>query len=156
MSITGESMKISVGNGCWRMMSFCWLRVFSGNWHYECRVMSDLEKNKVCSKWALQRTCEVPKGPWKLMGVEQNGLWLGLRAQRGVSELNNFWWFPEKFGYQTWQGPLLKIAFLVNWSEILGLKVKKQIWDRYRQKTQTKPTKQKKPKTKPQTFSSEL
>lgn len=36
------------------------------------------------------------KGPWKLMGVEQNEL--GLKALRGVSGVNNSWWFLEKFG----------------------------------------------------------
>lgn len=56
---------------------------FSGNWCHGCRVLSvSEEKNNECSKSVLRRTCEMLKGPWKLMGVEQDGL--GLRAQRGA------------------------------------------------------------------------
>lgn len=58
------------------------------------------------------------------MGVEQNGL--RFRAQRGMNEVNNSWWIPEKFGYRNFPEPLLKTVILVNWFEILGLKVKKQ------------------------------
>lgn len=49
---------------------------------------------------------------------------MGLDSEpREVCEVNKSWWFAEKFGYRT----VLKIAVLLNWSGILGLKVKKQI-----------------------------
>lgn len=92
------------------------------------------------------------------MEVEQNGL--GLKAQRGVSEVNNSWWFLEKFGYRTWCGPFLKIVFLMNWSEsqeadMRQVQAKKQTKPKKRNQN---PNNNKNPtaNTQAQTLSSEL